>query len=462
MNIFHEKTNDLAGILKVQISENDYKEKVAGTIRDLQKKAQMPGFRTGKVPIGIIKKLHGKDVLIEQVNKLIAEAVYNYIKEKELNILGNPLPVEEQNNSINWENQKEFEFHYSIGFAPEIELTLSDKIKVNYYKIKVDDKIINEQIDNLRRQHGKIVNPDSSGAEDSLFGEFIQMQNREKEAEEPIIKKSTIYIANIKDEKIKKEFLSKKIGDQIIFDVSKAFESKTQAAKVLDIDEEKLPDKEALFRFTIENISRIEPAGLNDEFFEKVSPGKNIAGEAELKKLVRDEIGKHYQVEVDRYFKNEVIETLLEKADIKLPEKFIKQWLVSSNKDELNEEKVEAELGQYADSLRWQLLENKICEDHDIKVTDDDINNHLSEYVRAQLKQYGQNNPEEKMIENFVSNIREKEEEVKKVREKLLDDKLIELFKNTLKLKEKEITFDEFSGLIKEKYEKQQKSQKGV
>ncbi len=463
MNIFHEKTNGLSGVLKIQINENDYSEKVNNAMRDLQKKAQMPGFRTGKVPMGIIKKLHGKDVLIEQVNKLTGEAVYEYIKEKELNILGNPLPVQDQNKSVDWENQKEFEFHFSIGFAPGIELTLSDKIKVEYYKIKIGNKLVNEQINNLQHQQGKIINPEKSGDDkDSLFGEFVQMDSEEKVAEEPLIKKSKINIEDIKDKKIRNDFLSRKVGDQIVFDINKAFESKDKISKVLDVDEEKLPEKAALFRFTVETISRIEPAELNDEFFKKVSPGKTIADEDELKKLVSEEISKRYQDEVDRYFRNEVIETLLEMADIQLPEEFIKQWLIETNKEELTKEKVEAEFDQYADSLRWQLLESKITEDHNIKVTDNEVKDHLREYVKAQLSQYGQNNPEKEMVENFVNNIMEKEEEVKKVREKLFDDKLIKLFKNTLKLKEKEVTFDEFSNLVKEKFEKKQKKSNAV
>ncbi len=460
MNILHENTGNLTGILKVEIGEDDYSKNVENAIKDLQKKAQMPGFRPGKVPVGLVKKLHGKNVLAEQVNKLIAEAIYDYIKEKDLKILGNPIPVREKNDAVDWDNQKEFEFHYLLGFAPDIDLELSDKIKVEYHKIKVDDKTIDEQIQNLRQQYGKIINPEEIGDQDSVFGELIQMENSEKVAEEPVTNKGTVYIKDIKDEEIKAKFLSKKLNDQIVFDINKAFESKAKAASVAGVNEDELPGEGTLFRFTVETISRIEPAELNEEFFKKVFPDEEIKAEEELREKVRSEISKQYQMEVDRHFKNEAIEKLLKKADIKLPEEFIKKWLLESNKEELTEEKIEAEFDKYADSLRWQLLESKIVEDHNLKVSEEEIKDHLREYVKAQLRQYGQSNPEEQMIESFVKNIMEKKEEVQKVSEKLMEDKLIDLFKNTLKLKEKQVTFDEFVNLVKEKYDKEQKNTK--
>jgi len=456
MNIYHENTSDQEGIIKVQIDENDYREKVDQAIRDLQKKAQMPGFRQGKVPVDLIKKLHGKNVLMEQVNKLISEAVYNYIKDNELNILGNPIPVNEQNQSIDWDNQKEFEFHYSIGLAPDIDLKLSEEIEVDYYKITVDDKTINKQIEHLRRQYGTIINPDETGEEDIVFGELTQMADSETVAEEPLTHKPNIHISNIQDDDIKSQFLAKKIGEEIVFDLNKAFQSKAEAAKITGVEEDKLPPEGTLFRFTIETISRIEPAELNEEFFKKVATDKEISTEAELRDFVKDQISRQYQAEVDKHFKNEVTEKLIEEANIELPEEFIKQWLVESNKEELTREKVDAEFDSYADSLKRQFIENKISNDHDLKVTDEELKNHLREYVKMQLMQYGQQNLGEEMVENFVNNIMEKKEETDKVSQQIMDDKLIDLYKNTLKLNEKEVTFDEFVNLVQEKYNKNQ------
>ncbi len=456
MNIFHENTSDLAGVIKVQIDENDYKEKVDNALEDLQKKAQMPGFRPGKVPMGLVKKLHGKNVLKEQVNKILAEAVYNYIKDNELKILGNPIPVKEQNEAIDWDNQKEFEFQYSIGFAPDINLELSENIEVDYHKIKVDDKIIDEQIDNLRRQYGKIINPEESDEHDAVFGELIQMDDSETIASDGLSNKPTIHINNIKDQDIKSRFLSRKVGDEIIFDLNKAFQSKTEAAKIVETEQDKLPPEGTLFRFTVETISRIEPSDLNEEFFKKVAPDKEITTEAELRDLLSEQISMQYQAEVDKHFKNEVSEKLLKEANIELPEEFIKEWLMESNKKDLTREKIEADFDNYSDSLKMQLLENKLIEDHNLKITDEELKNHLREYVKMQLKQYGQQNPEEEMVENFVNNIMGKKEETDKVSQKLMDDKLINLYKSNLKIKEKKISFDEFVNLVQEKYKTKQ------
>jgi len=460
MNILHENTGGLQGLLKLEITEDDYSQKVDSAIRDIQKKAQMPGFRPGKVPMGMVKKLHGKNVLVEQVNKLISESIYNYIKDNDLKILGNPIPVEEKNESVDWDNQKEFEFDFLLGFAPEIDFELTNKIKVDYYKIKVEDKILDEQIKNLRQQYGKLSNPEESGENDSVFGELIQLKDSQTVAEEPVTNKATIYIKDIQDEEIKARFLSRKLNEQIVFDINKAFESKAKAAAAAGVKEEELPAEGTLFRFTIETISRIEPAELNEEFYKKLFPKDEIKTEEELREKLRGEVSKQYQLEVDRHFKNEAIEKLLKKADIKLPEEFIKKWLVDSNREELSLEKVEAEFDKYADSLRWQLLENKILEDHNVKVTEDEIKSHLREYVKAQFRQYGQDNINDEMMDGFVKNIMEKKEEVQKVSEKLLEEKIIEIFKNTLKLNEKQVTFDEFVNLVKEKYNKEEKKAK--
>lgn len=451
MNASHEKTANLTGVLKIQIEENDYKEKVEKAIRDLQKKAQMPGFRQGKVPMGIVKKMYGKNVLIEEVNKILSDSVYNYIKDNELDILGNPLPVHEKNNSIDWDNQKEFEFHFSLGFTPEFDLTLSDKIKVDYYKIKVEDDIIDEQINNLRQQYGKVLNSEESGEQDIMSGELVQLEDDESAKEEGITNRATIYISKINNEDIKSKFLSKKVGDQIIFDLRKAFGSDADAAQVAGVKEEELPAEGSLFRFVVEAISRIEPAELNEDLFNKIAPDNKVTSEQELRNMISEQISKQYQSEVDRYFVDDVNKLLIEKANIDIPQEFIKQLLVESDKENLTKEKVEAEFDNYAESLKWQLIENKIAKEYDLKVTKEEIEDYVKNYIRAQLQQYGQPNADDSMIENFMGNIMEKKEEVDKFSKIIFENKLVDLYKNNLKIKEKEITKDEFVNLVSEK-----------
>ncbi len=453
MDITHNKTGDLSGDIKIIIKKEDYEEKVNSAIKDLQKQAQMPGFRQGKVPVNLIKKLHGKNVLKEQVNEVLGESLINYIKEQELNILGNPLPYHEKNETIDWDNQTEFEFNFYFGLLPDIEFKLSDEIVVDYYKIKVENKLIEEQIENLRRQFGKIISPEESAEEDFIFGELIQMSNESTEAENPLTNKHNIVIKEIEDNDTKSNFISKKIGDEIIFDLNKAFTSKSHKAKVLNIEEEKVPETDSLFKLKVENISRVEPAELNEELYSKVAPDKNIKNKTELKEKIKDEISQQYQAEVDKHFKNDVRETLVEKADIKLPEDFVKEWLHETNKEELSKEKVEENIDYYLKSLKWQLLENEIIKDHKVDVSEEEIKSHIRKYFTIQMKQYGhQVNENDDMLESLVNNFMQKQEDVNKVKNQIVEDKLTDIFKKSLKLKEKDITFDKFKDIITEKY----------
>lgn len=454
MNIVQENTAPLEAVLKVSLSEEDYRDQVDKELRNLQKKAQMPGFRPGKVPMGIVKKMYGKSVLAEEVNKILADAVYNYIKENELNVLGNPLPDNEKANAIDWENQTEFEFHYEIGLAPEIDLELSEDIEVEYHKIKVEDDIVDNYLKDIRKRYGKMTNPGTAEAEDVLFGEFTEMEAPGKPKDEGHTHKANVYIQYLKDEELKSQLVGAKPGTTVEMDIVKAVDSETEAAAMVGVKKEELDQYSPLFRFVVESISRVEPAELNEELFKKVAPEEDIKTEEEFREHLAGQISQQYQTDADKHFKNVVMEKLVKETDLSLPESFLKKWLLDTNKDneEITEEKVNNEFDQFADSFRWQLLENHLIKKYEIKVEPEEVNAQIEKFIRAQLKQYGQENVEQEMLDQYVKQIAANKDEVKKVYDQLFDEKLLNLFKEKLKLKEKETGFDDFVKLVTEKY----------
>lgn len=456
MDINQENKDQLEAVIKVKLSPEDYRAQVDKELKNMQKKAQMPGFRPGKVPMGMVNKLYGKSVLVEEVNKILADAVYNYIKENEINVLGNPLPNHDKANEIDWDNQEEFSFEYEVGLSPEIDLELNEDIEVDYHKITVEDDIVDNYIKDIRKRYGKMTNPGVSEAEDVLYGEFAEMEDENTPKTDGHTHKSNLMIQYVKDEHVQKKLIGVKPGESLVMNPQVAVQSDTEAASMLGLKKEELGNYSPLFRFTIESISRVEPAELDEELFKKAMPEDDIADEAQFREMLAEQISKQYQADADKHFKNLVMEKLLEKTQLPLPETFLKKWLLDTNKEELTEEKVEKEFDQFSDSFRWQLLENHLLKKYEIEVKPEEVNEHLENFVKAQLKQYGQGDVPQEVLNEYVKNISSNKDEVKKVYDHLFDQKLLDLFKEKLSLKEQKIRFDDFVKLVTEKYKKDQ------
>jgi trigger factor len=452
MNIVQEEKGQLESILKVSITEEDYKDKVTAELRNMQKKAQMPGFRPGKVPFGMIQKMYGKSVLAEEVNKVMVDAVYKYIQDNGIDILGNPLPDMEQAKDLDWDTQKDFEFHYRVGLSPKIDLSLSEEIKVDYHKVQPSKEVVDKQLSELARRYGKVVNPGVSEKDDVLLGELQEMISEEEVKPEGHVHKTNIFISYVKDEAAREKLIGMKPGEKVVFDVVNAVGSETEAAGMLGVKKEELSNLGPLFSFTVESISRIEPASMDKELFEKAAPGKDINTEEEFRQFITEQISKQYQADADKHFKNEAIKKLLSITNLQLPEDFLKDWLVEANQ-ELTQDQVENEFGKFLESFRWQLLENHLLKVNKIEVSPDEVKKHLEDYFRIQMRQYGQIDVEQEMVDQFVSNIIKNKDEVKKVYDHLFDEKMLDLLKSKLKLNEIEIDFDDFVKLVTEKYQ---------
>lgn len=454
MNIVQEKTSELTASLKIQLGTEDYKNKVENALKDLQKKASMPGFRPGKVPMGLVRKMYGKGVLADEVNKILGDSLYNYLKENKLNILGNPLPDHDKSRDIDWDGQEDFEFYYEIGLAPEINLNFDEAIVVDYHRIKADEKIIDETIGDIRKRNGNFINPETTEDVDVLFGEFAELDGDGNVIDGGLKNKSNLYIQYIKDEETKQGLIGKKIGDSLDLDLVKSVENDTEMASMLGVKKEELEQYGKNYRFTLERISRVEPAELNEELFAKVAPDQDIKDEISFKTFISEQIQKQYQADVDKNFKNEAIKAILDKLNLALPEAFLKRWLLETNTDnkEITPEQVEKEFVSLTQSFKWQLVENYLIKEFKIEVKHEEVSDYLKNYMRQQLRHYGQQDPEEEVLNDFVKRIASNQDELKKVYDQLFEVKVLELLKEKLSLNEKEVTFDEFVSEMTEKY----------
>lgn len=453
MNIVQENIGQLEAVLRVELREEDYREKVEKELKNLQRKAQVPGFRPGKVPFSMIRKMYGKSVLADEVNKMLVDEVYKYIREKDLNILGNPLPDHQAAEKINWDTQTEFEFSYEIGLAPRVELELNENIEIDYHRIQVPQATLDTYMESIRKQYGKRLSPEVSETGDALFGELVELESPGQEKENGHKNHSSLLTEFVSDEESRKELIGMKVGDSVEIDILKAVGNETEAASMIGVKKEELSQLNPLFRFTLESISRVEPAELNEELFAKALPGEEIKTEEAFRQRISEQLSLQYQVDSDKHFRNEVMKKLLEETKLELPENFLKKWLKEANKEEFSAEQVESEFPGLLDTFRWQLIESHLVTTNKVEVSREEVKDFLGSFMRAQMRQYGQENVEQSLIDGFVNNILSNQDEMKKVYDDLFDKKLLALYKEKLKLNEVEISFDDFVKLVTEKYQ---------
>ncbi len=446
MNITQEKIDALNAKLKVQLSSEDYKEKVEAVIVNYRKTASIPGFRKGKVPMGQVKKMIGKSVLVDEVNKLLQEAIYKHITENKVEVLGNPLPLTSE---VDWDNATDFEFEYEMGLAPEFKVILDKKSKFDYFQIVADKKMVDHYVTDMAKRYGKMTQPDKSEKTDLMMGEFIQLDGEGNALEGGINHTSSVALDIIQDKKAQKALVGSAEGDEVKLHITKDFSN--DAHHMLNIKKEELETLDADFTFKVNKISRMEPADMTQDLFDKVFGKDTVKSEKEFRAKVKEEVEKSFVGESDNKLKNDVILHLIKKTKLSLPDTFLKKWLVATNEQGLTEDQVEQEYEQYSKSLKWQLIENKIIKDNELEVKNEDVISHTKELIVSNFAQYGQPAPEDKKLEEIAVQVLGNEEERKKVYNQLYDVKTMSLYKEKFSLKNKEVTYDEFVKLASEK-----------
>ena len=446
MKLTQSKAKDLMATITVEVKAADYSERVEKVLKDYRKTAEVPGFRKGKTPMGIINKKYRTSVIVEEVNKMLQDELYKHITAEKVRVLGSPMPIDEK--PIDWENDEDFTFEYEVGLAPDFDVKITAKDKLNYYKIKADAKLVDGYCNDIAKRYGKMSNPEASVEGDLIFCTIEQLDVDGIVMDNGIKNDATVAMDYIADKKIKKQFVGVKTDDLITVNVMKAFTNHSDLGAMLNVDHaaiHNLTSEE--FQFTVKNVNRLEPAELNVELFDKVYGPGAIKDEKEFKAKVKSEAETQFVGESDRMLKNDVVTYFVDKLKLAMPNEFLKRWLVQTSEQPITMEMLETEYDMYAKSLQWQLIENKILENHSIKVTQDDVLAHTKVLISAQMKQYGQPEGDDKQLTDIATNILKNEEERKKVYDQIFDERTLAVYKENFKLTEKSVSYDEFVKL---------------
>jgi trigger factor len=448
MNITRENIDDLNAVLKVRIDKTDYDEKVETVLKDYRKKATIKGFRPGMVPIGLIKKMYGRAVQIDEINKVVTENIQKYITDEKLEILGDPLPKTDEQDRIDFDTQENFTFSFEIGLTPPIELKLSKKNKVNQYEIIIDEKMRNEYLENYTRRYGELRKADQTEEKDVVKGKIEAIDNEGNvRPEGPSVEDTSLGIDIIKDKKIKKEFIGKSIGDSIDFDLKKAYPNDTEIAGILHKKKEEVENLEGNYRFTINDISRFYPAALGKELFDRIYGEGVVNSEEEFMKRIEEEIAINLRRESDFKLMMDIKALAMEKTDFQLPEEFLKRWLLRVN-EKSTEEQIGKEFDSFRKDLKWQLIRNKIARDNEVKISEEELQNEAEKITRYQFQQYGLFYATDEQIANYAKETLKKDEDAKRIADKILEEKAIILMKELVKLENKSVTIEEFNKLF--------------
>jgi trigger factor len=449
MNITRENTGELTATVRIEIQRQDYEEKVIKQLKDLQHKANIPGFRPGKVPVGLIRKMYGKAIIADEVNKIIGDSLAQYIQDEKLEVLGNPLPNTGKNHEYTFESEQDFEFYFDLGIAPPIQLNLAGIPPVNRYVITVDDTMLDQYIEDMRKRHGKSVHPEVSGEEDMLSGEIIELGQDGTLLENGTKKKAFINISQLKKDDSKKKFSGLKKNDKMVVS-PELFDSIAEKAKVLGISEEIAPKEGIAFELTVNDIYHIEPAVMDGEFFKKVYPDAELVTEEMFRERVRDNASRSFSGETDKLFYRHASDALIHETPMSLPDSFLKRWLTEHKESKLTPDQVEKEYDSFTESMKWQLIENKLIRDFNIRVEDADIRNYIKGYFLSQIPMNPEDDEAEKRFDTLVDSVMKNKEQVQKINDELYTGKLLEILKTNVPSEEKAISYEEFIKLASE------------
>ncbi len=448
MNITRENINDLNALLKVEIRKDDYAGEVEKVLRDYRKKANVKGFRPGMVPMGLVRKMYGKAVQLEEINKLVSDNIRKYLTDEKLEILGDPLPDLSQNEKINFDTQEDFEFRFELGLAPQFELNLSNKNKVTVYEITIDEKMKSDYISNYTRRFGQFRNEEETGDSDMLKGTIAELNEKGEILEGgKTADNAALTISVIKDEEIKKNFTGKESGDSIDFDLRKALPNDYEIAGILRIQKEEAEGISGTFRYTIDQINRFIPAEINKELFDKIYGEGIVNTEEEFNAKIEEEIKRNLKNESDYKLGMDIKKLVMEKTDFALPEDFLKRWLLAVN-EKTTQEQIDKEFDSFRQDLKWQLIRNKIAKENDVKITEEELHQEAENITRYQFQQYGLFYATDEQIHNYAAEMLNREEDAKRIAERILEEKAVEKLKEVVKLEEKQVTAEEFNKLF--------------
>ncbi len=447
MNVTRQDVDALNALLKVEIVPGDYQDKVKSTLEKHRKTAKIPGFRPGHVPFGIVQKQYGKGVLADELNKIVNDGLYKFIAENKIDILGNPIPKAGADVDGNFEKPENFTFQFEIGLSPKFELPLSSKSKFDHVKVKIDDALISKQIEDLSRRYGKLISSDTVGEKDMILAQFVELNAEGEIKEGGILHSSTISMEFVKDAETKKGLEGKAIGDKVRVNPAHVSRGGSDTASMLGIQESALDTISDQFQMTINEIKHMEAAELNQELFDRLFGEGAISSEKELKERIAADLRNMFANDSDRLLTRTIYDELLEKTAIQLPDAFLKRWIKLSNDKPISDEQLTAEYEGYAKSLKWQLIQTSIFKNNEIKLDNQEVIQFTKGLLVSNYAQYGIPAPDDNELTQSALQVLGNKEEATRIYDMLAEQKLTDYFKSTVKLSEKEISYDAFVEL---------------
>ncbi len=439
MNITKKDIDKLNAVVTVDIKKEDYSEKVSSVLNNYRKTANIPGFRKGHVPMGMVQKQYGKAVLVEEVNKILQDGLNTFLTEEKLDVLGNPLPKNEA--EIDWDSD-DFTFEFELGLTPEFDVDVKGKA-ITSYKIVADDKMLDNQVKTIRKQYGKLISKTVVEKEDEVTGTFTA-------SEKNIDKSATFSTEVIKGKKQLSALVGAKIGDVVTLKTKGMFADDHDNQKYLGVEHADAHGLDIEVSLKIEEVNTREMAELNQELFDKLFGEAAVTSENELKAKIKGDAEKQFEQQSDQKLLNDVVESLIDNTKFQLPDTFLQKWIQLSGEQPLTEEEAKAEYERSEKGLRYQLIEGKLRTENNLQVSFEELKEYSRNMIKGQMAQFGQMDPSDEELDGIAAKILSNQDEVKRLSEQLNTNKLLQFFKENAKLKTKEITYDKF---IKESYE---------
>ena len=440
MNITREQREVGTSILKVVVNEQDYSEAVDKMLREYKRKANIPGFRPGMVPMGVVRKMYGKGAVAEQAYKIASNSVFEYLQKEGIDYVGDVIPSEEQGD-FDFENNTEHEFMFEIGEAPKIEAELTKEDKLTYNKIKIDAQMIDGYKDNYLRRYGRLVDVETVAKDEALT---VALDNGDIQVDD-----AYVGLISMSDEE-RAAFIGKKVGDKMEVDVNELYKSASQRAAILKVKEEELESINPKFSLEVKQIRQFANPELNEEFFKMAFPAGNITSEEELNKFLETEIETELGREADYLFTIRVRNFLMEKLALQMPAEFLKRWLYVINEGKFSKEEIEKDFDAFLKMFTWNYIQKHFIQTYELTVSQEEVDAEAKEFAKAQFAQYGMPSAPEEMIANFAKQILENKEQGQKIYEKLYELKVVEYVKSKIKVSNKSVTAEEFAKLAQE------------
>jgi trigger factor len=435
MNIKKEDIDALNAVVKIDIVAEDYQAKVATLLADHRKKANVPGFRKGQVPMGMIKKQHGKSILMEEVNKLLQESLNTFLAEEKLDLLGNPLPRVQED--FNWDSET-LSFEFELGLVPKFDVDLKSKKKVTEYNIIAPEDLLDEELKNIQIRYGKVSPLEEATANSNITGTFV---NEEKE----INKKATFLVSDLKGKKNEQKFIGAKVGDVIEVATKELFEDNHKLETILGVSPDAIHDLDIHVTLTVAEVTTTAPADLDKELFDTLFADGSVTTTTELREKIKEDAEKQFKQQGDQQLLNAITEHLVENTKFDLPAAFLKKWLATAGEKPLTAEEALVEFTRSEKGLRYQLIEGKIMKDNDIKIEYAELVSYAKGFIRTQMAQFGNMNPEEKELDEIAGRILQNQEEAQKLQSQLISQKLLTFYKEQMSFKTKELSYQEFT-----------------